>query len=175
VTDVAYFAGWLDEPGLEAPSGDTIEEARRRAAVIEARQEREAQREADERRQVWEDLAEHRLRDAPTLAEVLEKTERRQRAEDYRNERAEAREREERLAHAETAPDDLRDLEREHRRKLRDKANAEGPPAPGSARDIAEKSGRVPVHRTPEAPPSPFVRQTPKALAEAPKARTEVS
>ena len=91
MTDVSYFAGWVDAPDAQVPTGDNIEAARHTSAVIEARQDRAEAREREERLAELEDLAEHRLESAPTLAEVLEKTERRQRADDYRNDRAEAK------------------------------------------------------------------------------------
>jgi hypothetical protein len=161
-----YSAGWLAEE--DTPTGDTLEEARRRSAVIEAKQEREAQRERDERLQEWEDLAEHRLRDAPTLREVFERTERRQRADDYRNDRAEAKAREEALSTVEERPEAYLDnVKREFRQKRRRELQEQRPPKPGTARYIAEKSGEVPAWR-PEVPPSPWVRQAPPTAPAAP-------
>jgi hypothetical protein len=151
--EVGYFAGWLDDLGDELPTGDNIEAARHTSDVIEARQERQAQRELDERRQEWEDLAEHRLKTAPTLAEVLEKTERRQRADDYRNDRAEAKARQKLLDNpVEERPDGLSDLE------LKARIDGFRPAKPGSLRwDKERRGGRA---ERPEAP-SPWVRQAP--------------
>jgi hypothetical protein len=108
------------------------------------------------------------LKTAPTLAEVFERTERRMRADDYRTDKADSKARDEALTTVETDATDLSDLKREHRQKLRRQADAEGPPRPGSARYIREKTGKEANHRTPEAPPSPWVRERPTPAAEAP-------
>jgi hypothetical protein len=160
-----YWAAWAEEPGVELPSGDTLEAARISSERIAAKEERDAQREIDERRAGWEDLAEFRLRTAPTLAEVLEKTERQARLEDYRTDKAEAKAREEALSTVEERPEDYLDnVKREFRQKRRRELQEQGPPKPGTARYIAEKSGEVPAWR-PEVPPSPWVRAAPKVPA----------
>lgn len=139
MTDVTYFAGWVDAPDVEAPTGDNLEMAQRASRLADLREERAVA----ERRAELEDRAEQLLDKAPTLAEVLERVERQAKAEDWRTAKADAKALEELLANGgvEKDPADLSDLRRESDRKAAEARIGEGggaragqPGAPQGAR-----------------------------------------
>jgi hypothetical protein len=122
MTDVTYWAGWVDAPDAVELTGDNLEAAQRASRVQDLREERAA----EERRAELEDRAEALMRNAPTLAEVLERVERQTKAEDWRTAKADAKALEELLASGgvEKDPADLTDLRRESVRKARKAAEA---------------------------------------------------
>lgn len=161
-TDVQYWAAWTSDPSVEQLTGDNIEAAARISHVAELRQAREEQ----QRREDLENLAEEREPFAPTPAEIFERVERQTRAEDYRNDRAEQREREKLLETGGYEPDptDLRDL------KIKSRRDAKGYPRKGSLRWLRDNHVGRPTEPEPaKAPAPPSQVPTPHTRQEWPK------
>jgi hypothetical protein len=160
---VQYYAAWAADPTVEHPSGDMLEAAKRVSHVADLRQEREEQQRRDE----LEEPAEQRLRDAPTMSELFARVERQVRAEDYRADRADERERQ-RLAETggyEKPPSDLVDL------KLKSRRDAKEYPRKGSLRWLRDKSAGRPTEPEPKASAPPSQASTPHAPQRWPKWR----